>query len=131
MSKNRIYFIYAEEVNRVKIGKSVKLDRRLYELQCGSPVKLELILSFEAPEIVERKLHALFDQYRVMGEWFEFVEPIRDFILSLERHLAEDILKAAECPEVPDKHYEGIDEIFPSNNVTEWCEKKYLKEKFR
>lgn len=78
-----IYFIYAEEVNRVKIGRSVDISTRLADLTTSSPVELTLLAYFLAPVSAERFIHSLFDRYRVRGEWFIYSEQIRGVVKRL------------------------------------------------
>jgi len=65
----------------VKIGLVRYSDKRdswgrLFEHQTGNPRKLELkpshILSTQAVDLVEARLHKAFAQARISGEWFEF-----------------------------------------------------------
>ena len=74
-----IYFIYDFEKKRTKIGKTKNHPAyRLKELQTGSSTKLELIHFYETEDMSqeEKYLHEQYQQYRVMGEWFELPLPI-------------------------------------------------------
>lgn len=60
----------------VKIGIAADLDRRISQLQTGSPYTLELFkcLPFgcrEHAKEMERGLHKLFERQRTQGEWFD------------------------------------------------------------
>ena len=86
-NSGEIYFIreieYASKQKTpfVKIGLVRYSDKRdswgrLYEHQTGNPRKLDLnpahILSTQAVDLVEARLHKAFAQDRISGEWFEF-----------------------------------------------------------
>lgn len=62
------------ECGAVKIGVAKNVQRRLENLQIGSPSKLELVGVLPGGEDVERDLHARFSGQRRRGEWFEDVD---------------------------------------------------------
>lgn len=71
---DQIYVISTEDGTRSKVGVSKHPEKRLKELQTGSPSKLELKFStftgkYKAYDI-EKMIHALFDDTRTTGEWF-------------------------------------------------------------
>lgn len=81
---NYVYVISAIEdglpVAPCKIGITRGLNGRLLSLQTGNPKKLEIIASLPIPsrrvvEIAEQALHEVFDEFRLVGEWFD-VNPI-------------------------------------------------------
>lgn len=61
------------EPYRVKIGWAKNPAKRLGDLQCGSPVLLELLLSVESDnaQSLEAKMHIALAPFRVHGEWFD------------------------------------------------------------
>lgn len=69
----KLYLIYAREVGRVKIGLSNDPDKRLKQLQIGSPVQLELFAfrNYRNTNVKEVELHERFQHKRVFGEWFD------------------------------------------------------------
>ncbi len=76
---NWIYFIECESSRFVKIGRSVNIKERLSSLQAGNPSKLKLIAKVNCGQLVfaaklESKLHEIFSDYRVRGEWFSFTK---------------------------------------------------------
>lgn len=76
-----IYFIHAQEVNRVKIGYTDRtVEGRLGTLQTGSPVKLELIGYIEGDLKVEKILHDRFEADRYILEWFDLSHDLRNYI---------------------------------------------------
>jgi hypothetical protein len=76
-----IYFILAEEVNRIKIGHTrLDPDKRIDDMQIGSPVKLTRIALMDGDCKVEASIHRRFHEYLVRGEWFDAVPPLVEFI---------------------------------------------------
>jgi hypothetical protein len=81
METSSVYFILAEETNRVKIGFSNEPERRLSDLQTGSPCTLRMLAVFPSNSVgTEKALHAKFAKQRVNGEWFHFHASIREFL---------------------------------------------------
>ena len=77
-----VYFIEAIGLGLVKIGKAAKLENRWIQLRNGTPHPLRLLKALPGYSGEERWVHALFNAYRVKGEWFEH-PPIRDRLESL------------------------------------------------
>lgn len=65
-----VYFISCPG-NRIKIGYSVKPERRLRSLQTGMPFKLALLGYVPGGPTLEKMLRAHFAKRRVAGEWFK------------------------------------------------------------
>lgn len=63
------YFVEAELVGLIKIGKSNNIPSRLSSLQCGSPVRLRVLGALRGD--CESELHARFEAHRSHGEWFK------------------------------------------------------------
>lgn len=78
-----VYFILAEEVNRVKIGYTCDVRRRLKELQSWSPVELSVLKVIKGTCREEERFQQMFDAERVRGEWFTYSERLQDFIRDL------------------------------------------------
>jgi hypothetical protein len=69
-----VYLVWAKGTDMYKIGSAGYPEKRLPQLQTGSPVELELIASkaFENHEFEEKRLHLYWRLFRVQGEWFKF-----------------------------------------------------------
>ncbi|MFI6512149.1 GIY-YIG nuclease family protein [Streptosporangium sp. NPDC050855] len=67
-----LYLVGSDEVRPVKIGVSFNPDRRVEELQVGSPVALRILWRAPGGRDMERVLHACFRSYWKHGEWFDF-----------------------------------------------------------
>jgi hypothetical protein len=73
-----VYFVRA--VDKVKIGFTRDVERRISELQTASPVDLELLGTLPGSALTERRLHKRFSAHRVNREWFRYEPPIIGFI---------------------------------------------------
>lgn len=58
------------ECGAVKIGVAKDVQRRLDNLQIGSPLGLEIVGVIPGDETLERELHERFAARRTRGEWF-------------------------------------------------------------
>ena len=67
-----LYIIQSNITGAVKIGRSNHPEKRLLELQTGSPYKLKLLASFDGKGDLEPVLHRTMDRWRlkIKGEWF-------------------------------------------------------------
>lgn len=80
-----IYAFEGSALDRVKIGESRKVSRRLSHGRCMDP-SLRCIFSFRAHKKTERDIHDLFDAYRVVPrgtpghEWFFKSPPIVEWM---------------------------------------------------
>lgn len=72
MSTEVVYVIGSRRSTLVKIGTSTTLDRRLAELQSGSPLPLSILWQIEGDATLESLLHRHFKLLRRHGEWFDF-----------------------------------------------------------
>lgn len=70
---NDLYIIQMAVTGDVKVGRSKNPDRRLKQLQTGSPHPLRLILHAPGRGDLERQIHRLMKDRRIRrsGEWFE------------------------------------------------------------
>lgn len=68
-----LYLIKAGDMYKIGISKDV--NKRMESLQTGNAHKVVCIAYYktEAPAMeIEKKLHNLFNKYRMSGEWFDF-----------------------------------------------------------
>lgn len=73
-----IYFLYAEEVGRVKIGYAQDVARRIGDIQNMSPCELTLLGTVRARYEEEAFAHAHFRGHRLHGEWFTLTNEMRE-----------------------------------------------------
>lgn len=84
-----VYFVAAESVALIKIGRTGDVRRRMNALRVASPVHLQLLATIEDPAgTLERELHRRFADLRAHGEWFRADAAIHEFL-------------AARSPSVP------------------------------
>lgn len=65
-----VYFAQGQDGGPIKIGYSRETERRLRELQRGSPVPLRMLRVVPGSRALEIALHAHFSSDRLHGEWF-------------------------------------------------------------
>lgn len=76
-----VYFITDKE--NIKIGYTKQNpEKRLHQLNTGSPIQLYLLGYIEGDKNKEKELHRKFNKYRIRqnGEWFYGNEEIIDYI---------------------------------------------------
>lgn len=83
MMLNRgIYFIFAAEVNRIKIGQTTNVNMRLSSLQSASPCNLSLIAVIPGDHESESRLHERFAHDHFKGEWFVYSPRLRAYLIA-------------------------------------------------
>lgn len=81
-----VYFIKTRDnAQLIKIGKAADVQKRLGQLQTGNASQLKLMGTIECSSEMEaleleRKLHEMFKDLRVRGEWFRCSQNLRNFI---------------------------------------------------
>ena len=66
-----VYVIHAVGTSRVKVGYSADPEKRLLELQTGSPFPLSLVGRREGDRSLERAVHDRLRDHLQIGEWFD------------------------------------------------------------
>ncbi len=80
-----VYFALAKDFDAVKIGHTSNVEGRMQSLQTGCPCEIELLFAVPGDRNDERGLHQKFAKYRIHGEWFHDVGPIRLEIQELNK----------------------------------------------
>jgi len=80
--ESSVYFIYAEEVKRMKIGLSNHPERYVEQLQTGSPVELRLVAVCPGDIRNEMEFYSQYEAYRRHGEWFDLPQSEVDAIIT-------------------------------------------------
>lgn len=75
--RSAVYFIYAADCERVKVGTTRHLASRLRELSCGSPAHLTCLGWIPGGSAVERELHKRLADSRSHLEWFDNTAQLR------------------------------------------------------
>ncbi len=81
--RSEIYFLLNEKVNQLKIGRSTNVYKRIKTLQTACGVSLTLLATIPGHVKEEKNLHRRFAALRVLGEWFNFEAPLREYVGSL------------------------------------------------
>ena len=84
-----IYYVLAENTNRVKIGYTRDLESmkiRLSALQTGCPNELKILSIENGGMQKEAMLHSLFSSLRTRGEWFRFESIIKEHVRQLREN---------------------------------------------
>lgn len=67
-----VYIIRSGNTSHYKIGYTGRdIGQRMSEIQTGSPLPLSLVASWTAPRTAETKIHRIFSDCRLEGEWFD------------------------------------------------------------
>ena len=134
LADKTVYFLYCEELNRIKIGITSDLDQRINQIQSCCPSKLELIATFwNCTSECEKRFHSKFEEDRLNGEWFIFSDKMKEFLyetwnmVNETRHFMHMI-----CPTtfINGKKY-SLDEGFcldKTNVMDEFCKSKEVQE---
>ena len=79
-----IYFIQEDEPgrDRIKIGYTINVYRRIENLESCSPSKLKCVLYFPGCRKTEKYYHEKFQNMRIRSEWFRFEGELKSFVLS-------------------------------------------------
>ena len=118
-----LYIIKAESA--IKIGVTSNLDSRIQQLQTGNPYKIIILRTYNEQksniEFLERKLHSVFDDFRLNGEWFKFHD-------NIEIDIHNSILK--NYPNIEYKVYKNDISIVPKKEILKYVEPKKQSVKF-
>jgi len=80
-SVTNIYFLVADDLNLVKIGRTNDVKKRVDFINTSSPVELELVSVLRGVDpIQEQLIHEKFKTMRQRGEWFHLSDELRDFV---------------------------------------------------
>lgn len=74
-----VYLVGSEDFSPVKIGVG-NPEKRLIQLQVGSPFDLEILWTTPGGPLLEKALHSRFNLWYHRGEWFDFpdgVDPVQ------------------------------------------------------
>ena len=99
-----IYFIQSNDSGPIKIGyTSGDPEHRLAALQSASPEPLKLLCYTHGTQKEEGKIHALFNVYRINGEWFEPVEVLLKYISTIHSTFGHEIKVRINRPQTTRK----------------------------
>lgn len=77
------YIVKQVDANKIKIGKSSRIEKRLKDIthNCGSPLQVLLLIPYD----IEQELHLRFATLRYVGEWFIDNGDIQEWIEEFDR----------------------------------------------
>lgn len=78
-----VYFVQVGDSGPYKIGWSQDVERRIAQLQVANPGKLILRGTVPGTRETETEYHHRFRTARVMGEWFQNTDELKEFVRSL------------------------------------------------
>ena len=102
-----IYVIGPEDSSIVKIGHTTNEPSfRLGNLQIGNHQRLVVRWACEGGEPLEKHLHAVFKDYRIRGEWFDF-SPLGDPVQAVRAEVGEAAARQArgEALLIAERHH--------------------------
>ena len=74
---NYVYFIWNTRTNNYKIGRSIDVAQRLKQLQTANDSKLVIYRQIKTSNLnlnLELILHSYFNDYKLVGEWFNITK---------------------------------------------------------
>jgi hypothetical protein len=74
-----VYLIHNIETNKLKIGTTYYINKRLSTIKSSIGCDLVLLHSIKGDASLEKELHKKFSEFRDIGEWFIYHESIIDF----------------------------------------------------
>lgn len=80
---SQVYFVRVKGTEKVKIGYSVSINKRMSGLATGHPDELELIATVSGGNDAESRLHRRFAQYRIRGEWYRLEGKLAEYVKKL------------------------------------------------
>lgn len=90
-----VYFIRGSD-GFVKIGWSTNVQQRIADLQVANAGQLELLLQIPGDWRDEQNMHALFDEYRMSGEWFRYGSRMKSFVWRASQRRQRGPITAAD-----------------------------------
>lgn len=116
-SEGWVYFISSGQ-GAIKIGWAKDPDKRLRQLQIGTPKPLRLVGVIAGSQMVERLIHKDLALARLRGEWFD-----RKKALPIVNHLIDTmgfrVIRAANSRTIPEGNRVGEFLLFVPNDLCE------------
>lgn len=84
-SNDYLYLMVNSEKNRVKIGRSKDVKRRLNQIQALFDSEIKVLYKIERKGGTEKHVHELFKTLNIENEWFKFHESIITYFDSLSK----------------------------------------------
>lgn len=92
-----LYIVQAESGGPLKIGFARCINKRVAELECGSPVPLRLLGAYDCSLRDEQAIHRTLKPLRVRREWYRPHRAIQALMCALP----EVVVPEGRCPAYP------------------------------
>jgi hypothetical protein len=89
-----LYAIEAPAVSKIKIGRTLDVDKRFGSLAAMSPVPLVLRGHLWMPDDTEFIAHEFLDAHRSHGEWFDMHQTVKEFTALIAAKRAVELASA-------------------------------------
>lgn len=89
-----IYAIHAPASGRIKLGRTMNIERRFSSLCASSPQELVLLGHCWMPDDAEAEIHAFLKEDRCHGEWFTATERVRSIAALIAAKKDTDLARA-------------------------------------
>jgi hypothetical protein len=78
-----VYFVHDRDLNAIKVGVSIKVNRRFHALKCNTASEVVLLGSIEGTPEMEAVFHRFLTPFHRKGEWFQANEVVMRFVAAL------------------------------------------------
>jgi hypothetical protein len=89
MANKRKFLYFIKVGDKVKVGTSSDVNKRMKQIQTGNPDKVEKLAEFEGFAEKESGIHKELSDIHVRGEWFKFGDKIKWVIDTLTQRKHE------------------------------------------
>lgn len=86
--EKRGYVYFIKCLDKIKIGYTTDIEKRMKQLKIGNGEKLELIYKIQGNRYLETVYQHKYENFHISGEWFE-AEPIMRILKQKERDIRE------------------------------------------
>lgn len=84
LRSNVVYLIRVKNTTYYKIGLSIDPSKRLSSIQSSCPLEVEIVKIWDGELDEECRLHNIFGQYRMHGEWYSLMDNIVESLVNLK-----------------------------------------------
>jgi hypothetical protein len=84
-----VYILYSNVHQAIKVGYASDIGSRISTIQISTPEKLSLMFTFEGGKELEEYFHERLKPFHIRGEWFEYNNFVKDFLVKYLEHQLE------------------------------------------
>lgn len=93
--KGQIYFLF--DGIGIKVGFSTHFQKRLPTIQSSNRARLKVLAVVPGTQVEERRIHSLFNDIKIRGEWFANTRALRQYIKDMSENIPQPAyVEAAE-----------------------------------